>query len=117
MPRGSHAHFGAGASVEEADIVLEVCDARKSFGYFSGLGGVDLTLRRGEILAVLGDYGAGKSTLIKAVSGSVLLDSGQILLNGIELTLKSPAQARARGSRLSSRTSPSSTTSMSRPTS
>lgn len=79
------------------DLVMEVRGARKSFGYVTALGGVDLTLRRGEVLALLGDNGAGKSTLVKAMSGIVRLDDGEIVLEGKPLHLRSAGDARAIG--------------------
>lgn len=54
----------------------------KSFGSVSALKGVDLELRRGEVLALLGDNGAGKSTLIKILSGLYRPDSGTLTING-----------------------------------
>ncbi len=77
--------------------VLQVRGARKSFGAVSALNGVDLELRAGEVLALLGDNGAGKSTLIKAITGVDALDEGEILLGGVSLRGKSPAQIRHAG--------------------
>jgi fructose transport system ATP-binding protein len=54
-------------------------------------------LMPGEILAVIGDNGAGKSSLIKAVSGAVSPDEGQVFLEGKEIKFKSPIQAREAG--------------------
>jgi fructose transport system ATP-binding protein len=51
----------------------------------------------GEILAVIGDNGAGKSSLIKAVSGAVTPDEGQVFLEGKEIKFRSPIQAREAG--------------------
>ncbi len=84
-------------AVPDTDLALEIRGARKTFGFVTALGGIDLQLRRGEILALLGDNGAGKSTLIKSISGIHQLDEGQILLNGQELKLKSANEARAHG--------------------
>ena len=79
------------------DIVLEVRGARKSFGFVTALGGVDLALHRGEIIALLGDNGAGKTSLVRAISGVMRLDEGEILLEGQPLTLHSPGDARRAG--------------------
>jgi simple sugar transport system ATP-binding protein len=58
---------------------------------------VNLHLARGEVLALLGDNGAGKSTLIKILCGFQQPDSGRILLDGQEVTLKSVDHARSLG--------------------
>ena len=65
-----------------AGPVLAVVGATKRFGSILALNDVSIEVRRGEILALLGDNGAGKSTLIKCISGVHRLDSGQILLDG-----------------------------------
>jgi D-xylose transport system ATP-binding protein len=77
--------------------VLTVRAATKRFGSVLALDGVDLDIRRGEILALLGDNGAGKSTLIKCISGLHSLDSGSIHLDGLEAAIRSPADARFAG--------------------
>jgi simple sugar transport system ATP-binding protein len=77
--------------------LLEVTGARKRFGAVEALRGVDLSVRRGEVLAVVGDNGAGKSTLIKALSGVYHLDQGQITLDGAEMHFKTPRDARDAG--------------------
>jgi D-xylose transport system ATP-binding protein len=77
--------------------VLKVSGAVKRFGSILALDDVSLEVRRGEILALLGDNGAGKSTLIKCISGVHTLDSGQIALDGAPVTIQSPADARALG--------------------
>lgn len=79
------------------DIVLSVVNATKRFGPVLALDGIDLEARRGEVLALLGDNGAGKSTLIKCISGVHHIDEGQIMIDGIATTLRSPAEARAAG--------------------
>ncbi|MFD7292332.1 ATP-binding cassette domain-containing protein [Streptomyces sp. NPDC059897] len=52
--------------------------------------GVSLTLRRGEILAVVGENGSGKSTLVKAITGILLADKGRVLWDGIDLAQAAP---------------------------
>ncbi len=69
-----------------AEPVLQVRDAGKRFGAVVALDGVSFDVARGEVLALLGDNGAGKSTLVKAISGVHRLDSGSVLLDGVDIT-------------------------------
>ena len=77
--------------------VLAVRGATKRFGAVGALDGIDLDLRCGEVLALLGDNGAGKSTLIKCLSGVHRLDSGTIRMDGEQVAIHAPADARALG--------------------
>lgn len=79
------------------EAVLELRDIRKSFGRIEALRGVDLTLRRGEVHAVMGDNGAGKSTLLKVAAGVVEPDGGEIRTGGAAVELSSPLHARRLG--------------------
>jgi ABC-type sugar transport system ATPase subunit len=76
---------------------LTVTGATKRFGAVLALDNVDLTVRHGEVLALLGDNGAGKSTLIKCISGVHRLDSGTMQMDGRPVDVDSPATARALG--------------------
>jgi ABC-type sugar transport system ATPase subunit len=76
---------------------LAVHNASKRFGAVLALDQVEVEVHHGEVLAVLGDNGAGKSTLIKCISGVHRLDQGSIEVDGIPLTMTSPALARAAG--------------------
>jgi ABC-type sugar transport system ATPase subunit len=80
-----------------AVAVLSVRGATKRFGAVTALDGVDLDVFRGEVLALLGDNGAGKTTLIKCCSGALRLDSGSISMDGVEVAIHSPGDARALG--------------------
>jgi ribose transport system ATP-binding protein len=80
-----------------AEPLLEVEGATKRFGAVAALNDVSLTVRRGEILALVGDNGAGKSTLIKCVSGAHRLDRGRVSIDGAPLALRSPMHAREHG--------------------
>ncbi len=79
------------------DIVLEAKQLNKRYGRVVALDHADFELRRGEILAVIGDNGAGKSTLIKALCGAVIPDAGEIRLEGKPVNFKSPIDARGAG--------------------
>jgi simple sugar transport system ATP-binding protein len=80
-----------------APAILEMREISKSFGAITALVNVSIRLRRGEVLALVGDNGAGKSTLIKILSGFHQPDSGKIVLQGNEVQFGSPRQARAHG--------------------
>jgi len=69
----------------------------KRYGKVTALDHCDFDLMPGEILAVIGDNGAGKSSLIKAISGAIAPDDGQVFLEGKEIKFKSPIQAREAG--------------------
>jgi len=69
----------------------------KRYGKVTALDHCDFDLMPGEILAVIGDNGAGKSSLIKAVSGAVIPDEGEVFLEGQQINFKSPIQAREAG--------------------
>ena len=69
----------------------------KRYGRVTALDHADFDLYPGEILAVIGDNGAGKSSLIKAISGAVQLDEGEIRLDGEPISFSSPMEAREAG--------------------
>ena len=77
--------------------VLEARGLVKRYGRVTALDHADFELRPGEILAVIGDNGAGKSSLIKALTGAVAPDAGEILLDGKPIRFASPIEARAAG--------------------
>jgi ABC-2 type transport system ATP-binding protein len=70
--------------------VLEIRDARKSFGATRALDGLSLSLGEGELLGLLGPNGAGKTTLIRAIAGRVRLDAGTVSLYGRALEPERP---------------------------
>ena len=78
-------------------IVMQAKGLVKRYGQVTALDGVDFELRAGEILAVIGDNGAGKSSLIKCLSGATIPDEGEILLDGQPIRFKSPKDARRAG--------------------
>ncbi len=75
--------------------ILEARGLVKRYGHVTALAGSDFDLRPGEILAVIGDNGAGKSSLIKCLSGAVVPDEGEILLDGKPIQMRTPLDARA----------------------
>jgi simple sugar transport system ATP-binding protein len=77
--------------------VLRIEHVSKRFGAVTALRDINLHLRRGEVLALLGDNGAGKSTLMKIICGFQPPDTGRIVVNGQEVTLKSVEHARSLG--------------------
>ncbi len=77
--------------------ILKARGLVKRYGKVTALDHCDFDLMPGEILAVIGDNGAGKSSLIKAISGAVAPDEGEIHLEGARINFKSPIQAREAG--------------------
>lgn len=80
-----------------SEVVLSVDGARKEYGHVRALQGAHLQVRRGEILALVGDNGAGKSTLLKSLCGAIRLDSGTIKIHGREVQLTSVETAKDLG--------------------
>lgn len=79
--------------------LLELDGIGRRFGAVTALDGVGLTLRAGEVHALMGENGAGKSTLIRILAGLDRPDTGRIALDGADLALGSPAAMRAAGLR------------------
>jgi ABC-type sugar transport system ATPase subunit len=80
-----------------APPLLEMRGIVKSFPGVRALRGVDLTLRAGEVLALLGENGAGKSTLIKTLGGAYPPDEGTIRIDGGEARISNPVESRRLG--------------------
>lgn len=77
--------------------ILTARGLTKRYGRVTALDNADFDLYPGEILAVIGDNGAGKSSLIKAISGAAVPDEGEIKLEGKAVAFKSPMEAREAG--------------------
>jgi phospholipid/cholesterol/gamma-HCH transport system ATP-binding protein len=72
-------------AIEKAELPIQVKTLRKSFGEQTVLDGIDLEVRHGETLSVLGRSGTGKSVLLKLIVGLQAPDSGSIRVHGIEI--------------------------------
>ncbi len=79
------------------DRILEMRNIHKSFGGLRALIDVNLDLRRGEVLGLVGDNAAGKSTLMKILSGAYHADEGRIFFDGREVFITSPRVAKQLG--------------------
>ncbi len=77
--------------------VIQTIDIRKRFGGVQALGGVTLSVNRGEILGLVGHNGAGKSTLIRILTGDLLPDSGALFVNGQQTYFESTGDALRQG--------------------
>ena len=82
---------------DQHTIVMQAKGLVKRYGQVTALDGADFELRAGEILAVIGDNGAGKSSLIKCLSGATIPDEGEIQLDGQVIHFRSPIDARRAG--------------------
>jgi fructose transport system ATP-binding protein len=78
-------------------IAMQAKGLVKRFGQVTALDGADFELRAGEILAVIGDNGAGKSSLIKCLSGASIPDAGEVFLDGQRVHFRSPMDGRRHG--------------------
>lgn len=77
--------------------ILEARALSRSFGPVKALDGADFEIYAGEVVALIGDNGAGKSTMVKALSGNLALDSGEIFFNGTKVSLHTPTAATSLG--------------------
>ena len=95
-PRPDDEHNGAAAAGGNGTL-LELRKVTKTFGPVRALTGVDLQIPAGKVTALVGDNGAGKSSLIKTVSGLWGPDGGEILWEGHRVRLHGPRDAEALG--------------------
>jgi ABC-type sugar transport system ATPase subunit len=101
-PRGpagrGHEAETAGRLVVDNDVpVIAVRGITKHFGSIQALRGVDLEVRRGEVVGLVGDNGAGKSTLVNILSGALQPNTGSILVDGKAVSFASSLEARRLG--------------------
>jgi simple sugar transport system ATP-binding protein len=82
-----------------ADVtpVLELSGIGKEFGAIRALHGIDLQVQPGEVVGLMGDNGAGKSTLVKMIAGNFRQTEGSMKMDGAELVLHKPVDARRHG--------------------
>jgi ABC-type sugar transport system ATPase subunit len=77
--------------------IVEMKSIEKNFGAVRALRGVDLTLGKNEVLGLVGDNAAGKSTLMKVLSGAYMPDEGEILIEGQHADISGPQDSRDLG--------------------
>src|SRR6476620_9985763 len=80
-----------------AEELVRMEHINKFFGRVQALNDVTLSVRRNEIVGLLGDNGAGKSTLIKILSGALRADSGDIYIDGSKVDIRNTTDAIAQG--------------------
>src|SRR6516164_8016075 len=86
-----------GIEGEPSELRLSVRGVSKNFGGVRAVENIDLDVRKTEILSIIGPNGAGKTSLLNMISGFYKPDSGQILLDGFDITGRKPSQVAALG--------------------
>lgn len=71
--------------MSNSNPMVEVRDVHKSYGALEVLKGIDLSVERGQIIAIIGPSGSGKSTLLRSINHLETVNSGQILLDGVQV--------------------------------
>lgn len=89
-----HGGIAPPATKAVAPPIMTLRDIHKTFGSHQALRGVDLDIRPGECLGLIGDNAAGKSTLSKVIAGTYVPDDGQITMEGRPVSFKTPSEAR-----------------------
>ncbi len=74
---------------DNQEDIIQIDDIAKSFGKIKALQGVSLTVKRGEVLVIIGPSGSGKSTLLRCINMLEHPDSGNIIVDGISVMHKS----------------------------
>ena len=82
---------------EQEDYVLQIHGMSKSFGRNRVLDHIDLNVRRGTVMGLMGENGAGKSTMMKCLFGTYQKDEGDIILDGKEVSFSGPKDALENG--------------------
>ena len=84
-------------SVDTSKCLVELRNIKKAFGGVKAVDDVSMNLYPGEVVAVLGHNGAGKSTLMKMLAGAYPIDSGDVVISGEKVQVKTPADAQNLG--------------------
>jgi simple sugar transport system ATP-binding protein len=93
----SHTEPAPGEPAASDTPRVEVRDLTKRYGSVTALRGVNLELHSGEIVGLVGDNGAGKSTLVNIIAGALSPTSGKVLVDGREVSFRTPIDARKAG--------------------
>ena len=88
------------SSSQVGDVILEACDLTLSFGKTPALRGASVSVKRGEVLAMMGPSGSGKSTLLHCLAGILVPDSGEVYFDGQRVdTMRETERSRLRRDR------------------
>ena len=85
--------MGKVSHMDESRVVIQMKDIVKKFGDFTANDHINLTVHKGEVHAILGENGAGKSTMMNVLCGLYKPTSGQIFINEKEVHFSSPKDA------------------------
>jgi len=88
---------GSGPPTQAGDPVLELVGVSKYYGNTLALSDINMSVHAGEVVGLVGDNGSGKSTLVKIAAGYHKPSRGHVRFRGVNVSFKSPADARARG--------------------
>jgi ABC-type sugar transport system ATPase subunit len=89
--------LSVGANGGPSDVAIEARDIEKGFGHLEVLRGTSLRIRRGEVVALVGDNAAGKSTLLKVLAGVHQPDAGEVRIRDRAVSLDSVRDSQGRG--------------------